>query len=311
MMRVTNNMLVNDLRRNLNTNMLAMDYWQRQYSTGRKLNMPSDNPAGLVKAMRLRTNLIEGEQYIGNIGEAINFMETTDSALNNINSIIHRVRELTVKAINGTNDDGARKAIADEVGQLTDQIKMIANTTYGTKHVFAGTNVTEPPFQEDKTTTPSTVSWKGNENDLEFEIAVGIKFAANLTNKNMENFFMNDPAPADIKQDSGIIGILSKLKDDIENGKTSEMDSALGKLDEKMDALLTARATIGAKVNRLELQKSRLEDTKISFTGLLSQTEDADMAEVIMQLKMQENVYRASLGSGARIIQPSLMDFLR
>ncbi|CFX12418.1 Flagellin [Syntrophomonas zehnderi OL-4] len=316
MMRVTNNMMVNDLRRNLNTSMLAMDKWQRQLSTTRKLNTPSDDPAGLVKSLRLRTNLVEGEQYLRNIGEAINFMETTDASLNDINKIIHRIRELTVKVINDTNDDSARSAIAKEIGELTEQIKMTANTTYGTKYIFAGTNVTEKPLQEDASTVPPTLQWKGNDEAFDIEIAVGIKFRMNITNggssgEDLQNFFMGDPPAADLKDDTGIFGILTKLKADIENADVTGMDGALSKLDEKMNSLLNARATLGAKVNRLELQQSRLTGTQISFTGLLSQVEDADMSEVIMQLKMQENVYRAALGAGARIIQPSLIDFLR
>jgi len=78
-----------------------------------------------------------------------------------------------------------------------------------------------------------------------------------------------------------------------------------------IDNLLAARSTIGAKINRLELQRSRLESTQVSYTSLLAQNEDADIAEVIMNLKMQESVYQASLAAGARIIQPSLVDFLK
>ncbi|HHW60455.1 MAG TPA: flagellar hook-associated protein FlgL [Syntrophomonadaceae bacterium] len=311
-MRVTNNMIVNDLRRNLNNNMRAMDNWNRQLSTTRKLNKPSDNPADLVKAMRLRTNLVEGEQYIRNIGEAINFMETTDAALNDISSILQRVRDLTVKAANGTNDDRARQAIADEIGELNKQIQMIANSTYGTKHIFAGTNVTEKPLQQDDS---GKFIWKGNNEAFEMEIAVGAKFCMNLTNGGMQNFFMENDAPDDVATDKGIFGILTKLESDIRNVNNGDdlekISQTLDALDEKIDVLLTARASIGARVNRLELQQNRLQDTKLSFTSLLSQAEDADMAEVIMQLKMQENVFRASLGAGARIIQPSLLDFLR
>jgi len=92
MMRVTNKMMVNDTIRNLNTNTAAMDKWNRQLSTGRTLNRPSDNPAGLVKAMRLRTSIMEGEQYLRNISEALNFMDTTDSALDSMGSVLNRVR---------------------------------------------------------------------------------------------------------------------------------------------------------------------------------------------------------------------------
>ncbi|MDD3853867.1 MAG: flagellar hook-associated protein FlgL [Syntrophomonadaceae bacterium] len=323
MMRVTNKMMVNETIRNLNTNTLAMDKWNRQLSTGRILNRPSDNPAGLVKAMRLRTNIVEGEQYLRNIGEALNFMETTDSALDSMGNVLHRVRELTVKAANGTNDSGANAAIAVEIKELAEQLKILANTSYGTKRIFAGTNVTESPLADDGT----DLTWNGNNAAFELEIAVGIKFRMNLTNagtgsESMQNFFTDpnpDPPPApplapgeiQLTTDNGIFGIMSRLEEDIRNGNLTEIGAALTTLDNKIENLLSARSTIGAKVNRLELQDSRLKNTQISFTDLLSKVEDADMAEVIMQLKMQENVFRATLGAGARIIQPTLIDFLR
>ena len=79
----------------------------------------------------------------------------------------------------------------------------------------------------------------------------------------------------------------------------------------KLDEVNRERAVVGAKVNRLDLQQSRLESTKSNYTELLSQVQDADLAKVIMELKTQENVYRASLAAGSRIIMPSLADFLR
>lgn len=300
MIRITNNMLVNDLRYNLNNNMTNLDKYQRQLSTGRKINLPSDNPAGLVKSLRLRTNLVEGEQYLANINEGINFMETTDAALDNLNSILQRIRELSVNAANGTNDDSARKAIADEIRELTDQITLVANTSYGSKYIFAGTNVTQLPYQEGF----GPNNWTGNNNDLQLEIGVGVKLTINLTDGTMKNFFTGNGT------DPGVVDFCQTLADDIEAGNLEQVDAALTTADQFIDNLLAARSTIGAKVNRLELQQSRLDSTQISYTSLLAQNEDADIAEVIMNLKMQESVYRASLAAGARIIQPSLVDFL-
>lgn len=281
--------------------MLNMDQYQRQLSTGKKLNLPSDDPAALVKSLRLRSNLTEGKQYLRNINEAINFMETTDAALNSVNQILHRVRELTVKAANGTNDESAHDAIKEEITELNDQLKMIANTTYGTKHVFAGTNVTQAPCEGDE--------WQGNEGYIELEIGTGVKMPINL---NMKEFFGNpNGLDSDGNPDGGLFDLMSKLEENIDKGDLEAINGQLDDIDTKFDDLLFNRATIGAKINRMELQKDRLESTQISFTALLSDAEDADMSEVIMNLKMQENVYRASLAAGARIIMPSLVDFLR
>ncbi len=178
-MRITNFMLVNDLRRNLNNNLQIMDEYQRQLYTGRKINKPSDNPAGIVKSLRLRTSLVEGEQYISNIKEAASFMQTTDSSLNDINEVMQKIRELTNKAATGTNDPDSNRAVAKEVAELNNQLMMIANSTYGSKYIFSGTNVTEAPYQDGK--------WIGNNDSLNMEIGAGVKIPANLM---MKEYFM-------------------------------------------------------------------------------------------------------------------------
>ena len=163
-------MLMNDLRRNLNSNLLRLDQLQRQLSTTRRINKPSDDPAGIVKSLRLRTALVENEQYKNNIGEAVSFMQTTDAACNDINEVLQKIRELTVKAATGTNDKDANQTIAREVAELNNQLMMIANTTYGSKYIFSGSNVTEPPYQDG--------TWKGNNNYLNnWRTVCGVWFA--------------------------------------------------------------------------------------------------------------------------------------
>lgn len=89
------------------------------------------------------------------------------------------------------------------------------------------------------------------------------------------------------------------------------MTDLIADVDKDIDRLLKARADVGARCNFVELTQNRLEDDLVNFTGLMSKNEDADMAEVIMNLKNEENVYRASLSAGAKVIQPTLLDFLR
>ncbi len=85
----------------------------------------------------------------------------------------------------------------------------------------------------------------------------------------------------------------------------------LSTFDDAIDDSLNLRAELGAKMNRLDLTKGRLEDEILNQRELLSENQDTDMAETIMELRMEESVYQASLATGARIIQPSLVDFLQ
>ncbi|AOY75643.1 flagellar hook-associated protein FlgL [Clostridium formicaceticum] len=114
-----------------------------------------------------------------------------------------------------------------------------------------------------------------------------------------------------VPQKSGLIHLIDTIEAQLLAGKHEEISNQLGNIDKYIDSLLTTRAEIGAKVNRMDLVKNKIEDNIINFRKLQSQLEDADMGEVIMELMNEENVYRASLSVGARIIQPTLLDFLR
>lgn len=303
MLRITGKMMTQGLKRDLNTNLRNLEKYEKQLSSGRKINLPSDDPAGLIKALRLRSNINTGEQYISNINEATSFMETTDSALNNVGQILNRTRELTVQAANGTNSTDDLKAIAVEIRELNQQLKEIANTTYGTKYIFGGTNVTEAPVRGN--------SWLGTNRSLELEIGVNVKINMNLTDQNMNFLFTDTTTGTTDPAEMSLFNLMGQMATDIENGNTSNINTELSCLDAKIDDVLTSRASLGARINRLELQSNRLEDTNTSYTSLLANTEDADIAEVYMNLKTQENIYNASLAAGAKIIQPSLIDFIR
>ena len=125
-MRITQGVLINNMLRNYNKNMAKMDKLYTQLATRTRINTPSDDPAGLVTSLRLRTKLHQNEQYKKNVSDALSWMEIADSALNNYNSVLQRVWELTVEAANGTNEPSSLKAIADELKQLKDEIGDIA-----------------------------------------------------------------------------------------------------------------------------------------------------------------------------------------
>lgn len=301
-MRVTNSMMANNLNYNLNQNLRRLERIQTWLSTTKYINRPSDDPSGIVNTLRYTSYITEAGEYLSKIAEARNFLNSTDSALANVTEILHRANELTIQGINGTSSAAAREAIAAEMRQLQEQIGVIANTTFGTKHIFAGTNITEAPLQDDPM-VPGAKIWTGNDSEMYLEIGVGTTIPINSTIR--EVFFNSDP------DNPGIYQLLEKIAVDLENGDVAALSQDLGLIQERLDGIVQERAVIGAKVNRLDLQETRLENTSINYEELLSKNQDADLAEVIMQLKMQESVYRASLAAGARIIMPSLVDFLR
>jgi flagellar hook-associated protein 3 FlgL len=106
--------------------------------------------------------------------------------------------------------------------------------------------------------------------------------------------------------------VLEELYQNIETGQSvGDISTAIKPLQDGQNHLLTKTAEIGGRIRRLDLLEARYEQDEINYKRMRSDSEDADMAEVIMNQKMAEAVYQAALSAGARIIQPTLMDFLR
>ena len=296
-MRITNKVLSNNMLRNMFQTMGGMDKYQNMATTGRKINRPSDNPSGNITTLRMRTKLAQNEQFKDNATTAKSWLEKSEDSLISMGDIMQRVRELAVKGANGTNDEGALKATAEEVDQLLDEMKVLANSQNSDRYIFGGTNTDREIY--DGTT------WDGNSQVMQVEIGEGITTDLNLDGKKI--FGIDDT----VGYENSVFATLKNFSDNLKNGDFDGISSDIGIIDGHINTILSARSEIGAKSNRIDMTMSRLDAAELSYTKVLSDTEDADMAEVIIRLKEQENVYNATLAAGARIIQPTLVDFLR
>ncbi|MGB9809100.1 MAG: flagellin, partial [Caldanaerobacter sp.] len=197
----------------------------------------------------------------------------------------------------GTLTQSDMEKIAQEIMQLKAQMVQVGNTQYNGRYIFAGFRTDRAPFSE------TANSYSGDDNFIEFEVGPG----GNKMAVNVPGSRLFDVAGGT----SRLLEMMDNLKSALENGNNQSVSSMIADIDKQLENVLSVRAEVGAKSNRIDLIQNRLQNDNYNFTALLSKNEDADMAQVITNLKMDENVYRASLAAGARIIQPSLIDFLR
>jgi flagellar hook-associated protein 3 FlgL len=296
--RITQTMLNSQLLRNLNNNLGRMDNLQNQLATGRKINKPSDDPVGISFSLRYRSELAANDQYQKNVDATISYLDFTDSTLDQMGSVMQRARELAVQGANGTNSDDSLNAIKTEIDQLYAQLTNVGNSKFNGKYVFNGQVTDQPPFPNPADAANAVT----NTGEIQFEIGAGVKIAINKT---ADQVFGASGAKNNAFQ------ILKDLSADLANRNQGGIQKSIEILDQRLDAVLGARADVGAKTNRIELAENRLKDIEVNISSLQSKTEDADPAEVITNLKMNENVYQASLSAGSKLIQPTLIDFLR
>ncbi|MFV9510517.1 flagellar hook-associated protein FlgL [Tepidibacillus sp. LV47] len=300
-MRVTQGMLNNQLLRNLNMNLSRLEVLQNQMATGKRINKPSDDPVGLSFALRYRSELVANEQYQRNVDSAISWLEYTDKLISETNDVLQKARELAVQGANGTNSDESMEALAMEVEQLYEQLVNIGNSQFNGKYVFNGQKTDQPPYDMDTAKLLGTAD--PDTGKILFEIGTGITIPVNISGK--ELFGANDATNPNAFQ------VLEELRSALMNHNQSDVNTVLGKLDNVLDNVMSKWAEVGARANRVEMMKNRLDNENINIQTLLSKAEDADLAEVMINLKMEENIYQASLSTGARIIRPTLIDFLR
>ncbi|MCL6570280.1 MAG: flagellar hook-associated protein FlgL [Bacillus sp. (in: Bacteria)] len=299
--RVTQSMLNSNMLFNLQQSNKSMEKYQEQVTSGKKVNKPSDDPVTAVRGMVYRSSLNDVDQYQRNAGDGISWMTSSDEALDEVTSVIHRVRELTVQGQNGSNDASVRDAIAKEINQLKEHLGEIANSQIAGKYIFAGTDVKTPPYKADPTVVGSPKEFTNNNQEI-LELVVGQTNKVQI-NVQGSNVFNNDGQ-------GGIFKLLSDIVTDFNSPNASTTDH-LGKLESQLDNLLKERSDLGARMNRMELSISRLDGLEVSTSSLLSKEEDVDISKTIIYLKTQEAVQNAALSVGARIIQTSLVDFLR
>ena len=294
-MRVTNGMLITNMMRNYRRNLSRMENYQNQLASGKNIRRPSDDPSGASKALKLRSDLSMNEQYIKNTDNAISWLSITENALRDIGDSLQRARELTVQAANETLSPDNRAAIADEIEQIQQHIFNVGNSTYAGRYIFAGFRTDAPAFSQGA----GEIVFEGNAGEIAFEVGVGNRIAVNVT---------GGSSGVDIRE---LYATLERLENDLRNPAMPSIDSYLTDIDGHSRLALAHRSAIGAKSNRFEMIRARLLDSEVNFTDLLSKTQDADIAEVVMNLKEAEAIYNASLATGARIIMPTLVDFLR
>ncbi len=147
-MRITNNMMSNNVLYNIQKSLSRMDKYSNQLSTGKKYVLAEDDPINTVLGMHFRTKITESEQFIRNIDDGIQFLDTCDKALGHSVDLINQIRTSAIYGANDTLDQEDRDAIAREVDQLLNGLIDTANTDFKGDFIFSGAETRDAPFQE-------------------------------------------------------------------------------------------------------------------------------------------------------------------
>lgn len=233
---------------------------------------------------------------------------TALAAFNNVNSINSTDPNAYTPAVGDVNflaDTGELIFNQADIGSIPSPL----NISYSKTGFERGDLVPDQYFTGTNTTTGDTFV-VDNE-----EIRYKVSYSQEITVNTMAYDVVGVDMARDIEELVKVtkdIAADSSLTSELEEDILGDMFGALiGKMDEHINTLLNTRANIGTKINRLDLTINRLDEDKLNFTDLLSKNEDIDFAEVMIKMSSMETVYNASLQASSKIIQPTLLDFIR
>lgn len=327
-MRITENASVNTVRDNLNRSRTRMTDLQKQSANMKRLNTPSDDPVGNVKLMSIRNETLDGSQFEKNANLAKTYLNYTDSSLEELTDVLIRAKELAIGQSNGAaNGPESRLMVAEELRSMMGQVLNIANRKLSDRYIFAGYRTNMQPFDDGG-------RYFGDDGDILVEVQKDTFVGMNLPGKELFLGKENQQPLAQPLIDGKVLkaeldpeaasagGAASSPGEDIfrtleglRTGlMTNDIDlirSTLDPLDTIRDRVITARAQVGSRIQGIEANLATMSRQNVFNAELKSTIEDADMIQTVSDMAKEETVLRASLTAAGKIIQPSLLEFLR
>jgi flagellin-like hook-associated protein FlgL len=278
----------------LNRNLDAVGKLQQQLTSGRLINAPSDSPTGTNRAMQTRGEMASVAQEARNITDGGNWLDQTDSTLQNMLDVTRKVRDLTVQGLStGASSDASQKALATEVASLREGLLTLANTNIQGRPLFGGVT----PGQKAYDATGAYVGLVGP--PVTRRVSETEVLRVDLTGPEAFGTPGND-----------LFAVVDRIATDL-LADPAALETHLVDLDVIMQGMYTAVADVGARAKRLEGLGQINSDRSFTLQTQLSETENIDLPNTIMRLEMQKVGYEAALAATAKAISPTLLDYLR
>lgn len=306
--RVTNQTMAMAAQRQIQTSAARLAQLTEQASSLKAISVPSDDPTATGQSLLVRGQQAATAQYSRNAADGVGWLATTDSAMASTEKILNRIRDLTVQGANdGTMSATSKEAIATELVGLKSDLLAAANTSFQGRSVFAGnsdagaaftqgTTTTDPATGVVTTTQPAFTGTSGS--SVQRRIADGTTVQVDT-----------DGSAVFGTGSTSVFAMVDSIVSDLRSGVN--VNPQLNAIDSRLTAVRGAWADVGTRQSQLERAQDTLASSSVALENQRSGIEDLDLSKVILDLKTQEVTYQSALAVTAKVIQPTLMDFLK
>ncbi len=350
-MRIADNMTYDQVRGNIGKNRSQMTELQNQASTQKRVNKPSDDPVAASRVLSSRIDFQGNKQYVKNLNYAKTFLDMTDQALGEVSESLMRMKELAINQANDASaSEESRRVVATEVEQIFNQIVGIGNRKLGDRFIFGGYKTQQRPFDSngnydgdsgemmlhiDKATfLPMNVAgnrvFLGEGMSEKGVVRASPEQATTIEEykaREMEQTF--DPSqttpyemrgPAGVRTEAmpeneimgtNLFHVAKQLEISLRTDDKRGVQDSLEMLDNALAQVVLARSQVGSRATSVENLLQSLEKAKVDNQVSISQYEDADVFATISDMNKTESTLQATLETSGKLVQPSLLNFLR
>jgi flagellar hook-associated protein 3 FlgL len=289
-MRITNGMMTATVKRNLFRQADQLARKQETMASGKRINRPSDDPLGFGKVLDYRKTLSSLEQYDRNIQNAKNRIKFVETTLDGAADLMVDAKNWAVNQAGSETMD--REAAITSVQNIRDQLLQLANSKMGNVYVFAGFQSLTPPFDASGTYTGDN------------------GYYSVMTADNMEMQVEADGSRI-FQGAEDVFDALDQLVVGLQTDDVTLIDAQIDRFVQATEQVQKVRTESSAKYQQLELVEQQTAKLKLTFEDMMDGTENANVEETIIDFNNQELAYELSLNAAAKIIQPTLMNFLK
>lgn len=311
-MRVTANTFPNSLLNQLTSLTQRQNKLQNQAATGQLVQLPEDDPVAMRRVLDMQAESKSVAQYQRNIARHQELGTASFNAVKALKKVSDRVREIAISA-DGLKSPEELNLYAKEVTELIKTAVQAANTKNRGDYIFSGTLSNQAPFEmtTDVDGNVTAVTYNGNTTLAESEIASGITISAQNIGENTSG---NGPRGliTDSRVGADFFSHLISLQNNLIAGDVTAIESTdRANLSQDEDNFLYHIGTNGAIQSRLEATDTIASNRTDTLEVLVSNEVDADLAQTLVRLNQTQTAYQAALQSAGKILNSSLLDYIR
>ena len=298
-MHILNNTLYNQHIQGINTTNEELYKIQEAISTGKQINRPSDNPEGTRQALNYRTILSTINHYSEHIDFATNWCQATTNTLEATEDLLIRSREIAYAQADGGTTNQTPEMAATEIEEIYPGLLHLANTELDGRYLFGPAQLYTPPFD------PATVlEDPPPDSPPEFLMQINIGDEKKIQINTSQEVFTGGAEGKNIFQ------VLDALKSGLENNDPDAIRTAIDEIDQVREQITNHLEIVGTKMYRLDQNQKILTKLKNTTEISLSQKEDVDLMEKLMEYVTKTNNYSISLSALSRILHTNLLDLI-